>query len=200
MLSATDDAVTEAEETVTLTASHGGAQIGTATVTIPANDTALLDDATLAALTLSGLDIGTFDAATADYTATAAESVAETAVTATANDSGASVAIEDADGSTSGTTRDVALGYGANTVTVTVTAADGETKKTYTVTVTRAYTLPTATIDGGHQPGDGRCTAASFTVRLDKAAKDALTVAVTVAETGGTLSGTVSSVAIGRRR
>ena len=195
MLSATDDAVTEAEETVTLTASHGGAQIGTATVTIPANDTALLDDATLAALTLSGLDIGTFDAATADYTATAAESVAETAVTATANDSGASVAIEDADGSTAGTTRDVALGYGANTVTVTVTAADGETKKTYTVTVTRAYTLPTATIAAGTSPvAEG--TAASFTVRLDKAAKDALSVAVTVTETGAMLSGTASSVAM----
>ena len=194
-VTATDDEAEEPAETVVLTASHGGTAIGTAMVTIPANDTALSDDATLAALTLSGLDIGTFDAATTDYTATAAESVAETTVTATPNDADASVTISDADGSTSGTTRSVALGYGANTVTAAVTAADGQTTKAYTVTVTRAYTLPTATIAAGTSPvAEG--TAASFTVRLDKPAKDALTVAVTVTETGEVLSGTASSVAI----
>ena len=58
-----------------------------------------------------------FDAATTDYAATAAESVAATTVTATPNDTGASVVIADADGSASGTAREVALGYGSNTIT-----------------------------------------------------------------------------------
>ena len=193
-LTATDDEAEEPDETVTLTASHGGAEIGTVTVTIAASDAASTD-ATLKALTLSGIDIGTFDPATTEYAATAAESVAATTVTASLNDAGASVTIADADGSTSGTTRDVALGYGENTVTAAVTAADGQTTKTYTVTVTRAYTLPAATIAARTSPvTEG--SDASFTVSLDKPAKDALTVAVAVTETGAMLSGTASSVAM----
>ena len=193
-LSVTDDAETESEESVTLTASHGGTGIGAATATIPAND-APSTDATLKALALSGLDIGTFNAATTAYAVAAAELVAETTVTATPTDADATVTITDANGSKSGTTRDVALDYGSNTITVEVTAADGETTQTYTATVTRAYTLPTATIAAGTSPvTEG--SDASFTVRLDKAAKDALTVAVSMTETGGMLSGTASSVAI----
>ena len=196
-VSATDDVEAEAEETLTLTASHGGTEIGTATATIPANDTALSDDATLSALTLSGLDIGTFDAATTDYAATAAETVARTTVAATPTDADAGVVFEDADGSTSGTARDVELVYGKNTVTATVTAADGETTKAYTVTVTREYTVPTATIAATTSPvSEG--TDASFKVSLDKAAKDALTVAVSVSESGEALSGSGSSVAIAK--
>ena len=196
-VSATDDAEAEAEETLTLTASHGGTGIGTATATIPANDTALSDDATLSALTLSGLDIGTFEAATTDYAATAAETVVRSTVTATPSDGDASVVIQDADGSTSGTARDVALDYGENTVTATVTAADGETTKAYTVTVTREYTQPTATVAATASPvSEG--TDASFKVSLDKAAKDALTVGVSVSESGDALSGSGSSVAIAK--
>ena len=193
-LSATDDAETEAEETVTLTASHGGTGIGAATVTIPANDP-LSTDATVKALTLSGLDIGTFDPATTLYTATAAESVAQTTVTVTSNDADATVTITDPSGSTAGATRNVTLDYGANTITAAVTAPDGQTTMTYTVTVTRAYTPPTATIAAGTSPVTEGADA-SFTVRLDKAAKDALSVAVSVTETGQMLSGTASSVAI----
>ena len=196
-LSATDDAETEAEETLTLTASHGGTEIGTATATIPANDTALSDDATLSALTLSGLNIGTFDAATTDYAATAAETVARTTVAATPTDADAGVVIQDADGTTSGAARDVELDYGKNTVTATVTAADGETTKAYTVTVTREYTVPTATIAATTSPvSEG--TDAAFKVSLDKAAKDALTVAVSLSESGDALSGSGSSVAIAK--
>ena len=196
-LSATDDAETEAEETLTLTTSHGGTEIGSATATIPANDASLSDDATLEALTLSGLDIGRFDAATTDYVATAAETVARTTVTATPSDGEASVVIEDADGSTADTTRDVELDYGKNTVTATVTAADGETTKAYTVMVTREYTQPAATIAATTSPvSEG--TDASFKVSLDKAAKDALTVAVSVSESGDALSGSGSSVAIAK--
>ena len=179
--------------TVTVTA-EDGQTTRTYTVTVTRAMPLSSNDATLKALALSGLDIGTFDAATTDYAATAAESVAATTVTATPNDTGASVVIADADGSTSGTAREVALGYGSNTITATVTAADGETTRAYTATVTRAYTQPTATIAAGTSPvTEG--AAASFTVRLDKAAKDTLDVAVTVSETGAMLTDTASPLA-----
>ena len=90
----------------------------------------LSDDATLSALSLSGIDIGTFSSAVTSYTASVAHGVATTAVTATANHSGASVSIAPGAG--------VSLAEGANTIAVTVTAEDGLTTKTYTVTVTRA--------------------------------------------------------------
>ena len=119
----------------------------------------------------------------------------QTTVTVTPNDADATVTISDADGSTSGTARNVTLGYGANAIAAAVTAPDGQTTMTYTVTVTRAYTLPTATIAAGASPVTEGADA-SFTVSLDKAAKDALSVAVSVTETGQMLSGTASSVAI----
>ena len=97
-------------------------------------------DATLIGLTLSGVDIGTFASATTDYTASVANEVAETTVTATTNDDGATYVIklggvEDADGT-------VALAVGDNAVTIEVTAEDGQTAKTYRVTVTRAVAPP----------------------------------------------------------
>ena len=93
-------------------------------------------DATLNALTLSGVDFGTFDSTTVSYTAQVANSVTQTTVSPTVNDSGASYVIkrggvEDADGV-------VALSVGSNVITVEVTAEDDTTTKTYTVTVTRA--------------------------------------------------------------
>ena len=96
-------------------------------------------DATLSGLTLSGVDFGTFAAATTSYTASVANSVSETSVTPTVNDSGASYVINlggvtDADGT-------VALAVGENVITVEVTAEDGETQQTYTLTVTRAPAL-----------------------------------------------------------
>ena len=96
----------------------------------------LSTDATLSALTLSSVDIGTFDPATTDYTASVGNDVAETTVTATVNDGGASYivkldGVEDADGT-------VPLSVGGNVTTIEITAEDGQTTKTYTVTVTRA--------------------------------------------------------------
>ena len=93
-------------------------------------------DATLSALTLSGVDFGTFDPTTTSYTAQVVNSVSQTTVAPTVNDSGASYVIklggvEDADGV-------IALSVGTNVVTVVVTAEDGSTTQTYTVTVTRA--------------------------------------------------------------
>ena len=96
----------------------------------------LSSDATLSALALSGIDFGTFDSTTTSYTAQVANSVSQTTVTPTANDSGASYVIklggvEDADG-------EISLGVGSNVITVEVTAEDDSTTGTYTVTVTRA--------------------------------------------------------------
>ena len=93
-------------------------------------------DATLRALTLSGIDFGTFASSTTSYTMQVANSVSQTTVNPTVNDSGASYVIkldgvEDADGV-------IALRVGSNVITVDVTAEDGETTQTYTVTVTRA--------------------------------------------------------------
>ena len=93
-------------------------------------------DATLSALILSGINIGTFASGTTSYTASVANSVTETTVTPTVNDSGASYVIKlggvvDAD-------RVIALDAGSNVITVEVTAEDDSTTKTYTVTVTRA--------------------------------------------------------------
>ena len=93
-------------------------------------------DATLSALTLSGIDFGTFDSTTTTYSAQVANSVSQTTVTPTVNDSGASYVIKlggvtDADGV-------VLLSVGSNVITVEVTAEDDSTTKTYTVTVTRA--------------------------------------------------------------
>ena len=93
-------------------------------------------DATLSGLTLSGIDFGTFASSTESYTASVANSVSQTTVTPTVNDSGASYVIkiggvEDADGT-------VSLAVGSNVITVKVTAEDDSTTKTYAVTVARA--------------------------------------------------------------
>ena len=93
-------------------------------------------DATLSALTLSGIDFGTFRSGMTSYSAHVANSVRQTTVRPTVNDSGASYVIKlggvtDADGT-------VSLAVGANVITVEVTAEDGSTTQTYRVTVTRA--------------------------------------------------------------
>ena len=132
-LAAAADQAEEEAETVTVTASHGGSSVGSATVTIQS----VSRDATLSSLSLSGVDIGTFSGVTTTYQASVANPVTATTVTATASNSGAAVAIEPE--------AEVALAEGANRITVTVTAEDGTTTKTYTVTVTRA-SLPVVSI------------------------------------------------------
>ena len=137
-LTARDDTSVESDETVIVTAIHDGQPIGSATVTIEANDVPLSNDATLSTLSLSGIDIGTFSSGTTDYSVIVEYDVASTTVTADPNDDGASVAVADANGVTYGTSRQVSLSSGDNEITVTVTAEDGNAMKVYTVTVTRA--------------------------------------------------------------
>ena len=78
-------------------------------------------DATLKGLMLSGVDFGTFDTTTTSYTAQVANSLSETTVTPTVNDSGASYVIKlggvtDPDGV-------ISLAVGSNVITVEVTDA-----------------------------------------------------------------------------
>ena len=175
-LTAAADDEEEDAETVTVTASHGGSAIGSATVSI----NSISHDATLGALSLSSVDVGTFSAAVTSYQASVANSVTATTVTATATHPAASVSIKPGSA--------VTLAEGENEIAVTVTAEDGTTTKTYTVTVTRVA-LPVATVSASASPvAEG--TAATFTVTLDETAREALTVAVSVTESGSALSGT----------
>ena len=137
-LTARDDASVESDETVIVTATHDGQPIGSATVTIEANDVPLSNDATLSTLSLSGIDIGAFSSGTTDYSVIVEYDVASTTVTADPNDDGASVAVADANGVTYGTSRQVSLSSGDNEIIVTVTAEDENAMKVYTVTVTRS--------------------------------------------------------------
>ena len=184
-LAASADQEEEEAETVTVTASHGGSAIVSATVTI----NSVSHDATLASLSLSGIDIGTFSGEVKSYEVSVDHSVETITITAAKGHSGATVRVEPGP--------EVSLAVGANRIVITVTAEDGTTTETYTVTVTRAA-LPVATIAAGTTPvTEG--TAASFTVTLDQAAPEALTVAVSVTESGSVLSGTPpASVAFAR--
>ena len=137
-LTVVDDTDEEPAETLTVTATRDGSTVGSVTVTIRVSDVPS-DDASLAALTLSGVDIGLFAADVTDYTAAVETEVASTTVSATVNDAGAAVAVADGTGSTAGDTRTVSLAEGDNAITVTVTAEDGTTTRTYRVTVTRAF-------------------------------------------------------------
>ena len=180
-LTALGDQAEEADETLTVAASHGGVTIGSATVTIQS----VSQDATLNALGLSGVDIGTFSGTTTAYTASVANTVETTTVTATANHAEAVVSIDPG--------AEVSLAEGENEISVTVTAEDGATTQTYTVTVTRAGAAaaepPQATI-AADAASVTEGTAASFSVTLDGAASDAVTVALSVTETGSVMSGT----------
>ncbi len=109
-------------------------------------------DATLSALTLGGIDFGTFASGTTSYSAQVANSVSQTTVTPTVNDSGASYIIKlggvaDVDGV-------VSLSVGSNVITVEVTAEDNSTTRTYTITVTR-----TESSNPGRQSSDAKLSA-----------------------------------------
>ena len=126
-------------------------------------------DATLRTLTLSGIDFGTFTPGTTSYSGQAANTVSQTTVTPTVNDSGASYVIKlggitDADGV-------IALSVGSNVITIEVTAEDDSTARTYTVTVTRAAPPSTdATLKGltlsGVDFGTFDSTTTSYTAQV----------------------------------
>ena len=155
-LTAVDDADEESAETATVTATHGGTAVGSATLTIRASDIPS-DDASLASLVLSDVDIGTFSPEATDYAAQVPSELSSTTVTVAASDAGAVLEIADAVGSTLGETRTVRLEEGDNAITLTVTAEDGATTRTYRVAVTRAYRsgVGRAAAAAGHRSGRG---------------------------------------------
>ena len=106
--------------------------------------TTLSTDATLSGLALEGATGGetidltpVFDAGTITYTASVANGIDAVTLSATKNDSNATVAITGDTTTNSPDEAELSLNVGANTLTVKVTAEDG-TLKTYTITVTRA--------------------------------------------------------------
>ena len=149
--------------TFTLTVTDAGGLEGRdrVSVTVRAGVEELSDDATLAALSLSGIDIGQYSSATTSYRARVGNDVTQTTLSATPNHAAAQVRITDSDGSVAGTRRVIALDEGETAIEVTVTAEDGTTR-TYTVTVTRAGASDTEAAEGdvrlvnGSGPHEGR--------------------------------------------
>ena len=142
-------------------------------------------DATLSALALSGVTLApTFVSSTETYTATVANAVMQTTVTATPTHSGATVAFKDGDNNT--LTNPVPLNVGANLIKAVVTAPDTTTMNTYMVTVTRGATTEPAIVTDGVQVTStpatgntyGRGETIAITVTFDEA--------VTVDTSGGT--------------
>ena len=133
-------------------------------VTDPGSPPAPSTDATLSSLELSDVPF-TFDSDTTSYEVSVAHDVEQTTVTATANDEGASYAVNlgeetDEDGL-------VELSVGSNVVSVEVTAEDGESTKTYAVTVTRAEAPPVLSTDA--TPSSLALSDVAFTFASDTA-------------------------------
>ena len=158
----------------------------TRTYTLTVTRAAASTDATLSGLTLTSVDFGAFAAGTTSYSAQVANSVPQTTVTPTVNDSGASHVIKlggvtDADGV-------ITLGVGSNVITVEVTAEDDSTTRTYTVTVTRAEPPSTdATLSGltlsGVDFGTFDSTTTSYTAQVANSVSET-TVTATAKDSG----------------
>ena len=86
-------------------------------------------DASLSALTLSGVDFGTFTSGTTSYTAQVTNSVSQTTVTPTVNDSEASYVVKL--GGVEDDDREISLAVGSNVITIEVTAEDDSTTEKY---------------------------------------------------------------------
>ena len=116
----------------------------------PPDSTTASTDATLRSLALEDADDNTvtlnptFASNTITYTASVANEIDSVALSATKNDSNATVAITGDDDTNTPNDAELDLNVGSNTLTVTVTAEDSTTTETYTVRVTRE--LHTVTI------------------------------------------------------
>ena len=139
-------------------------------------------DPTLKTLTVSDATLSpAFDANTVAYTATVVAATERVTLSGTLNDDNASLAYTpstDADSSTAGHQVDVAVGD--TTTTITVTGADGETTRAYRVVVKRPApevetSTPTLSIAGGNG-AEGADTSIGFTVTLNEAATNTVTV------------------------
>ena len=97
-------------------------------------------DATLSALTVSPKDISGFAADRTSYEVGVASTVTQATITATTNDSTATVAYSTTDADGTAADHQVDLSAGRNAVTVTVTAEDATTTGTYTLSINRGVT------------------------------------------------------------
>ncbi len=151
-------------------------------------------DATLSGLALKDGDDTAitlspgFAPATPRYTASVANRIDAVVLTATTNDSNATVAIASDDDTRTPGEAELDLNVGSNTLTVTVTAEDGSTTQDYTVTVTRAEktaNTPGVTVSETALTVTEQDTAGdSYTVVLDT--QPTADVTVTVAGHAGT--------------
>ena len=109
------------------------------TTIVPTSSDATLSGLALADSNGNTISLGeTFVPATTAYAAFVANGIDTVTLTATKNDSNATVAITSDDDTTSRDEAELDLMVGPNTLTVTVTAQDGATMQPYTITVTRA--------------------------------------------------------------
>ena len=159
---------------------------------------ALSSDANLSALVISqGTLSPEFAAAKTAYTAAVANSVASLAVTPTATDGSATIAVNDSEVTSGSPSEAIALTIGPNIIKVAVTAEDG-TKKTYTITVTRAgpsISIADAEgVEGGNLSFTVTKTGASA-VSLNWTASIGESDTTAIADLGATTSGTVDVAA-----
>ena len=159
---------------------------------------ALSSDANLSALVIS---LGTlspeFAAAKTAYTASVANSVASLAVTPTATDGSATIAVNDSEVTSGSSSKAIALTIGANIIKVVVTAEDG-TKKTYTITVTRAGPSISIADAEGAEGGNVSFTVTKTgtgSVSLNWTASIGESDTTAIADLGTTTSGTVEFAA-----
>ncbi len=128
--------------TVEVTAADGKTK-RTYTITVTRLGTTGNTDATLSSLSLGGTESGdvalspAFSPSHTTYTATVANSVASTDVTAVKNYTDATGPVITVTGAGSWSSPTATLGQGSNVITLVVTAQDTTITKTYTVTVTK---------------------------------------------------------------
>ena len=147
-------------------------------------------DATLSGLALADsggntISLGeTFVPATTTYTASVANGIETVTLTATKNDSNATVVIASDDNTGTPGVAELDLIVGSNTLTLTVTAQDGTTEREYTITVTRAGAPGVTVSETALTVTEQDSTGGSYTVALDT--EPTANVVVTVAGHAGT--------------
>ena len=181
-----EDSDAEVDETfeITVGKNSDASQISltagdTALVTISASDLSV--DATLTSLVLSEETLSpSFASNTTSYAASVGYGVEKVTLTPTLSDSNASVSIDMTTVAT-GSSHQVDLAVGTNSIQVVVTAQDDRTLTTYTITVTRAK-AEVSISPKSSELFEG--TEVVFAVNRNAAVSDALDVIVDVTESG----------------
>ena len=181
-----EDSDAEVDETfeITVGKNSDASQISltagdTALVTISASDLSV--DATLTSLVLSEETLSpSFASNTTSYAASVGYGVEKVTLTPTLSDSNASVSIDMTTVAT-GSSHQVDLAVGTNSIQVVVTAQDDRTLTTYTITVTRAK-AEVSISPKSSEVFEG--TEVVFAVNRNAAVSDALDVIVDVTESG----------------